>query len=447
MQVSEHRLFWLAAIILIAAAATYLRIGAVTNTVIDTPIRADAADYYFYAYNLGHHGVYSKTPVGHGRPVPDAVRSPGYPLFLTPLVSWPPTDRMLLDINLLQVLLGVGTVLITFSLCLRFMPRTAAMLAALFTAVSPHLVSFTAYLLSETLFTFLLVLTLWLITGIQSGHRRYLFAFASGLLLAAAALTRPVMDYFMVPLAGLLLFQFGPRQGTRLALVCLAGFAVLTLPWTLRNLLTLGQVSDPTLMTKTLLHGMYPNFTYAGEAQSRGFPYRFDPRAAQISRDLGSVLAEIGRRFHDQPLVHLKWYLLGKPVALFSWNMVQGMGDVFVYPVTRSPYWTAPLFRFTHALMHLLHWPLVALSAVAAVLAWVPRCMRLFGETAVFTLRLLSLLLAYYVLVHMVGAPFPRYSVPLRPVTYALSVFTVYAGYRYLSAGSGQGRLSPAAPP
>lgn len=431
-------MFWLAAMILIAAVATYLRVGAVTNTVIDAPIRADAAEYYFYAYNLSRHGVYSKTPVGQGRPVPDAVRSPGYPLFLAPLVSWPPTDHMLLNINLLQALLGVGTVLITFSLCLRFMPRGPAILAALFTAISPHLVSFTAYLLSETLFTFLLVLTLWLITGIQAERRHYLFAFASGLLLAAAALTRPAMDYFMIPLAGLLVFQFGPRQGIRLALACLAGFAALSLPWALRNLLTLGQLSDPTLMTNTLLHGMYPNFTHAGDAQSRGFPYRFDPRAAQLSRDMGSVLGEIGRRFHERPLAYLKWYVLGKPVALFSWDMVQGMGDVFVYPVIRSPYRTEPFFRITHAIMQLLHWPLVGLSAVTAVLAWVPRCVRTFGETAVFTVRLLSLLLAYYVLVHMVGAPFPRYSVLLRPVTYALAVFGLFAGYCYLATGTGR---------
>jgi len=444
MRISERSLLWLAAIILVAAAATYLRIEAVTNTVIEKPVRADGADYYFYAYNLSRHGVYSKTPVGHGQPVPDAVRSPGYPLFLTPFVSWPPTDHMLLDINLLQVLLGVGTVLLTFSLCRRFMPRGPAMLAAMFTAVSPHLVSFTTYLLSETLFTFLLVLMLWLITGIQAGRRQYLFAFASGLLLAAAALTRPVMDYFFIPLAGLLVFQFGPRQGTRLALSCLAGFAALTLPWALRNLLTLGHVSDPTLMTDTLLHGMYPNFTYAGEAQSKGFPYRFDPHAVQLSRDLGGVLGEIARRFYEQPLVYLKWYLLGKPVALFSWNMVQGMGDVFVYPVIRSPYWSQPLFRITHDFMQLVHWPLVSLSAVAAILAWVPRCMRMFGEMAVFTVRLLSLLLAYYVLVHMVGAPFPRYSVPLRPVIYALAVFALLSGYRYLSGGTGRVRAGSA---
>ena len=241
------------------------------------------------------------------------------------------------------------------------------------------------------------------------------------------------MDYFMIPLIGLLWFQFGPRQGMRLALVCLAGFVTLILPWLLRNLVTLGQLSDPTLMTNTLFHGMYPDFTYAGMVQSRGFPYRFDPNAAQISQDTWSVLGEIGRRFHEQPLAQLKWYLVGKPLALFSWNMVQGMGDIFIYPVLQSPYLSSePVFHYSRVIMSILHWPLVLMSGIAAVMVWVPRCMKSFGETSIYVGRLLSLLLAYFVAIHVIGAPFPRYGVPLRPVTYGLALFGLVITYRNL---------------
>jgi hypothetical protein len=35
------------------------------------------------------------------------------------------------------------------------------------------------------------------------------------------------------------------------------------------------------------------------------------------------------------------------------------------------------------------------------------------------------MLLLYFTLIHMVGAPFPRYSFPLRPLFYGLALFPV----------------------
>ena len=46
-------------ILLIAGLGFYLRFVAVTETEIDHPIRADAAQYYVTAYNLAKNGVYS----------------------------------------------------------------------------------------------------------------------------------------------------------------------------------------------------------------------------------------------------------------------------------------------------------------------------------------------------------------------------------------------------
>ena len=49
-----------------------------------------------------------------------------------------------------------------------------------------------------------------------------------------------------------------------------------------------------------------------------------DPSAEKIGRDLPSVLKEISSRFAQEPLRHAKWYLLDKPMALWSWSMIQG---------------------------------------------------------------------------------------------------------------------------
>lgn len=78
--------------------------------------------------------------------------------------------------------------------------------------------------------------------------------------------------------------------------------------------------------------------------------------------------------------------------------------------------------------MKQLHWPLVFLSLCATLLAWLPtRSLRL-SEDNHFTLRLLSLLMIYFIVLHMVGAPFPRYGIPLRPIIYGVSLWTCTQG-------------------
>lgn len=115
-------------------------------------------------------------------------------------------------------------------------------------------------------------------------------------------------------------------------------------------------------MTNFLHHGMYPQFMYEGVPESRGFPYRYDPRAEKIGGDLPFVLKEIASRFAQEPLRHAKWYLFDKPMAFWSWSMIQGFGDVFVYPVSSSPYFHDKIFRLSHRLMYGLHYPLMVLA-------------------------------------------------------------------------------------
>ena len=68
-----------------------LRIGSAERTVVMNPLRADAGQYFMYAYNLRYKHIYS-LQVGNIKDLnslvlPDSVRSPGYPLFLTPFLD------------------------------------------------------------------------------------------------------------------------------------------------------------------------------------------------------------------------------------------------------------------------------------------------------------------------------------------------------------------------
>lgn len=440
MTVSRQQLLKFLAVTLLFAIAMGMRLEAINGTAIDDDLRADAGFYYLYALHLKYHHVFSGAPFDSTRiPKPDAVRSPGYPLFLTAFVTVPPTELMVWKIQFTQALLGSLTVLVMLAVFRRLMPAGWAFAAALLLAISPHLIMISVYLLSETLFIFLLALSLWLlVTGHRSGSRTLMLL--AGAAIALAALTRPTLQYFIVPLCVLLAFAGNRRFDLRLALPMLAGFVLAFTPWTVRNLHAIGSMSDPTLAIKALHHGMYPDFRYRDDPATTGFPYNYDPHSAEIAASKASVLREIRRRFREEPGRHLAWYLLGKPATLLSWDIIQGMGDAFIYPMTDSPYLSQPVFIQTRALMKRLHWPLVILSLAAALLVWLPAAGAQLSAQALFTARLLSLLMLYFIALHMVAAPFPRYGIPLRPSIYGLALLLCAQGLSWLAAGGARHR-------
>jgi len=121
--------------------------------------------------------------------------------------------------QLLFVLIGSATAILTYLLAERIQPRIA-LAAGLCMALAPMSVRYSVVLLTETLFTFLVTaaLVLW-------SRRKWKFA---GLAWGLSMLTRPTSVFFV-----LLLFLFGFKQRRYLIM---AGIAFLTvLPWTMRN--------------------------------------------------------------------------------------------------------------------------------------------------------------------------------------------------------------------
>ena len=349
---------------------------------------------------------------------------------------------MLRSIVLAQALLDSITVLLALGIFRRIMAEGWALGAAFLAAISPHLISSTTYLLTETLFTFLMVLSLWL--GVKMIQNKSIsFSFVTGLVIAAAALTRPTLQFFIIPLTIMLMVTRERGNTASLVIPLLAGFVLAYSPWVLRNLNVIGSTSDPALMINSLQHGMYPDFRYQDDPESAGYPYRFDPRSGEISSSKESVLNEILRRFKEEPARHLRWYLLGKPASLFDWNILAGMGDIFIYTVTESPYFSQPVYILSHKYMKLLHWPLVLLAVLASIVVWLPGFGKRLSETALPTVRMLSLLMLYFIALHIIAAPFPRYGIPLRPVIYGLAMFMCSQAVLWLKSTLGRESVQP----
>ncbi len=424
-----HKNLLIAAAALIVLLACLLRTLAAAQTVIDHPYRADVAQYYKTAYNLNTYGVYAHDIAMRGgqevAPPPDAFVTPGYPLFLALFVDAPPNPETFAAVSGYQALLATLAVLLVLLLLWDF-PPWISLPAALLTALSPHLISAATYMLSETLFGVLLLLALLALGLHARGPRWYLPALlAGGVLLGVAALTRPVVELFPLAVVFLLALSYDWRKAAKGGAVLLLGFCLAWAPWIVRNYISLGRAGDPSTMVSTLAMGMYPDFEY-DHIYNRAEPDKLDPRFPALSHDLGAALREIGRRFETDPGEELRWYLVGKPVWLWSWDIVEGGGDVFIYPVQRTPYADAALFRLSHALMRALHWPLVILALAGCLLVWLPRARAWLGSEALFLARLMSLLLSYNTAVLMVLAPFTRYSIPFLPFLYGMALVAVY---------------------
>jgi 4-amino-4-deoxy-L-arabinose transferase-like glycosyltransferase len=403
----------------------YLRYEAWLETRVRHPLQQDALDYFSYAYNLRHHKIYSKEflqpPDSNPQLSPDALRTPGYPLFLAVMVNSPPTRYLIKKIAFWQMVVSMLTIVLAFFLFRRFLLPAATMLAAIFLALSPHLIIFNNYILTETLFCFSLVLTGLAAWGFAKRPSVWLAALLGGVM-GLATLVRPSLQFFPL-VAAILVFAGGglPKKPVVVPAMLL-GFVVIISPWYIRNMVTLGRLSDQTLMINFLHHGLYPDFKYKQIPASHSIPYRFDPRSPEIRKDLSSVVNEIKNRFRSEPRQHLKWYLFKKPLIFWSWDTLQGHGDTVVYYLSQNPYTYRRFFQWTHKAMHLLHLPLIFLSLAGSLLVWLaPRSIG-GDRVSMFIARFVSALMLYYTLIHIIGAPFPRYSVPLRPFQYAMGL-------------------------
>ena len=400
------------------------------NTEVSHPIRNDSQDYFAYAYNLATYGTYSKTLAATiqqalQKPPPDALRRPGYPLFLSLIYSSKHSlEIFIARTKMSQVVLSALSLLIIYAIAKQQLGYSYAIIVLMLTSFSPHLLNMNVYLLSETFFTFVQLLLFWCIANWHEKSRWQVFV-TVGLLLAVAALTRAWIQYFFVVLILWMHYSRDSKFHLSRKLLVTVGFLALFSVWTIRNITVLGIAADNTLMINSLHHGMYPHFMLDDNPETKGYAYLQDPRSAEINQSVSSVLNEIHARFETDFWRHLNWYTWEKTFALLGWANLQGIDEIFIYPIKSSPYYKYDTWKATRKLMKTIHIPLMILAVFGCMLVWLPgRFLNLLPEQ-LFFLRLISLLCGYFVAVHAITSPFPRYAIPLRPFFYLMALLSL----------------------
>ena len=406
----------------------HLRLEAVRHTNLENPIMQDSAEYTAYAYNLRLHGTYSRDPRTITNPIaepaPDALRAPGYPIFLSLFTSAKSLKIFRNRVVYMQAALSVLTLLMVYVVSSMIFKPAIALLVTLACTMSPHMINMNLYVLTETLFTFLLVTTTWFL--IKSKQESSLILLVIGAcLLGITALVRPTMQfYFLFEIILLWSFIRTPAKKNAAAVFVLAFFSIVSL-WWIRNWFAIGAISDSTLMANTLHHGMFPGIMYNERPETFGYPYRFDPQSQAISGSVFEALSAIWHGFTNNTSMMLKWYL-SKPLYLFQWNIIQGNDDIFIYKAWSSPYFQdSGIFPLSKYLMMLSHPAAVWAAFTGILLAFMPLSKKLFTPEQLIAIKTCALIYLYFIVVHIVVAPYPRYSIPIRPFTYMLALFAV----------------------
>lgn len=209
----------------------------------DHPIAGDASQYKTITENLLHHKAYS---LSDGPPYsPTTLREPAYPVFLASLL-WVFKGNYT-AIYIAQIIIFVLTVILVYYLSLKIFGEKTAGWAALITALCPTLANYPSYLLSETFFTFLLVLFMVIILKAVETNKAGWYVCA-GFLLGISTLTKSITALLFIPIvfSGVLyaknLSAFLKKYLKNFIVFSLI-FLVTAAPWAIRNYAKFGKFS------------------------------------------------------------------------------------------------------------------------------------------------------------------------------------------------------------
>lgn len=339
---------------------------------------------------------------------PSAQVTPGYPLFLEfsywlTLIKTHNHQVQMHVAATFQHLMVAVSVFGLYRVARYVLPIWASLVAAILWMIYPPATWAADQLLTESLYTLLLVLFAWsFLFALKKGRLwRYILA---GFVLGLTTLVRPsVMPLVAAPL--LLLLQRQDWRAIRSHLLHFAGylamFIICMLPWWIRNvrvmhhfILTDEDVGNP------LLFGSDPNFAH-------------DP-------NLGSGLSASGQKalaihriiegFTHHPFAYLKWYTIDKLHLLFGAPWYLDSVGKHASAVNK--------LTFYYAQTHLV-W--VILGAVGLLLGfWRPY------------MRFVSGLALFLIVVQLPFIPMNRYVFPVMPLFFVGVMFLVFVVVKWI---------------
>jgi hypothetical protein len=349
-------------------------------------------------------------------------------------------EEFLIHVLRVQAVMGAFVAVLAFltaRLCLSF---GWAVLVGALTAINPHLIALDGFLLTESLFTLLLMLGIFILTLAWRSDRVAL-TLIGGILLAASAEVRAVSLFLIFFLAPAFLLVRGrpplsinTRWARHLMAIALCFLVVFLLHREFVKLTVthetgvLAKITDtvsvqPVREVPRKYVVIQSPWTYLKTAVHP--PKWFVDRSSHvhsINRDPNwKVKTEV--EFSEDYMAYIKWILVGKIVVSWHFDNTYN-GDVYIYPMVRRGFDENAILYFTHAFMRAAHWPLFLMSIAAPVLLFV------LWRRGALPARALPILIPalafiYFLAVLWLLSWLPRYTIPVRPISYILAAYTL----------------------
>jgi 4-amino-4-deoxy-L-arabinose transferase-like glycosyltransferase len=408
-------------LLLIMAIGFLLRAGLLFFFWNESPDIVDETHYNKIAMNLYYQNEFS---LEQGKPT--AMRPPLYPAFLR-AVYFLSGGRHLNAVRIVQIFISLLIIYLVFALGRKLFDTQAGLLAALLFAVYPSFLFFTHFILTEVLFTLLLILFVYFYLELLGPNRqgftdsapvgwfqRYRYALYAGAFLGLSALTRSILYPFIVP-ASLFLLLFGKgniRNKIGISFVFIIGYALVISPWAVRNTRLFGQfVAVGTMGGLNLYMGNYDHTPLHRAWVAVDLPYRkawyrgHEKELAAMNEAQRQLWAVAKAK---EFMKRHKWLTLKRCVIKAGnfWGLERSVvGGIFLgyWPrLNKSGYVFAMVLAVTG---------MCALVAIGSV----------YGAFMNFTLKntgilFFALLVVYFTIMHALVFGHPRYHLPLVPL-------------------------------
>lgn len=383
----------------------------------DVNVRADAVDYYRYAWNIVHHATFSNDVPGPADVRANSFRDPGYAALLAIWMKATSDYRSWYGAVLVtQALLGGLSVTFLLLAIRRRVSMATLAIAGVLMAVWPHNVAMASFVLSENLLGFLCALSLFCLSGASRSPSTSRYV-AAGFIVGMAAMTNAVMIPFGIVLAIAALWR---RLATRRHAVAFAA-ASLLLPtlWGVRSVTLPPSETSSQRAAMNLVQGSWPTYhaayqlAMAGDEDGARTIEAMSSEIGAFQQNTATGLGMMWSRMSMHPMTYLAWYV-EKPALLWGWDIRIGQGDIYVYPTRASPFQSILAWKAVETACFLVN-PVIFILAVIGAL-------RALSRRKVNTVDFAMATMAIFVtVVYGVLQSEPRYSIPFRGVEIILA--------------------------